>query len=193
MSEPFDKAQDKIIPAILARSVSELESKLSEIPEEVKLVHIDVLEEDIWTQCDRDFEVHLMVQEPEKIMSKWVERGAKSLILHTLGSEASKWRESVEIGLAVEIDVALEEVFLLIPQVDFVQLMSIAQIGAQGYPFDERIFDRIKEVKNKFPDMPLSVDGGINTTNYKALEDLGIEKLIVGSGFKDLWSRTKHL
>ena len=176
-----------IIPAILARSADELDLKLSEIPEEVKLIHIDVLEEDVWTKCDKDFEVHLMVQEPEKIMGKWIERGAKSLILHTLGGSTAKWREEVRIGLAVEMQVPLKEIFPLIPQVDFVQLMSIAQIGAQGYPFDERIFDRIKEVQNKFPDMPLSVDGGINVTNYQILQDLGVEKLIVGSGFKDLW------
>lgn len=182
----------EVIPAILATNVGDLNSKLAKIPQEIKWVHIDVLEEDIWTEINKDFEVHLMVQEPEAILDRWVERGAKRLILHQLGSEASKLG-GVEIGLAVELHIALEEVFPLIPGVDFVHLMSIAEIGAQGHPLDEQIFDRIKRVKEKFPQVLVSIDGGINTTNYQALENSGVERLVVGSGFQELWkSLTKN-
>lgn len=175
----------EIIPAILATSVSDLDLKLAQIPKEIKLVHIDVLEQDFWTNIGIEFEVHLMVREPEKIIGKWVERGAKRLILHTLGSSTSKL--VVEVGLGVELDIPIEEIFPLIPEIDFVHLMSIAKIGEQGHPLDEQIFDRIKKVREKFPQVTISVDGGINTTNYQALQNSGADRLVVGSGFQELW------
>ena len=177
----------KIIPAILATSVADLKFKLTQIPNEVTFVHIDVLEEDIWTEINKDFEAHLMVDEPEKIIGKWVERGAKRIILHTLGGSTSKLGK-VEVGLGVELNTPLEDIFPLVPQVDFIHLMSIDKIGEQGHPFNPEVFDRIREVKEKFRQVPISTDGGINTSNYQALADAGVDRLVVGSGFKDLWN-----
>jgi ribulose-phosphate 3-epimerase len=178
----------EIIPAILPSSVLDLEKKLTEIPSEINFFHFDVLDQDIWTETDVDFEAHLMVSNISEVAPLWIERGARRLTLHTLGGRTAKWREEVEIGLAVELHIPLEDIFPLVSEIDFIHLMSIAQIGKQGYPFDERIFDRIKEVRTKFPQLPISVDGGINTTNYQKLIDLGVERLVVGSGFKELWN-----
>lgn len=187
MNEPFDKAQDRIIPAILAKSVSELELKLSEIPEEVEMVHIDILEEDVWTKCDKDFEVHLMVQEPEKIMDKWVERGAKRIIVHESSPQILKYRDKVELGLEIEMGESLQKELKQIPNVDFVHFMSIDEIGEQGHLFEPKVFDRIKEVREKFPGIKISVDGGVNQENYKKLFDIGVDRVIAGSHFKELW------
>ena len=177
----------EIIPAILATSLSDFTDRLSEIPDEVKLVHIDVLEEDIWIDTGINFEAHLMVSRPRELMERWVKRGAKRIIVHELNGEVNKFRGGVEIGLGVELRIPLEEIFPLVPEIDFIHLMSIDALGTQGDNFEPVIFDRIKKVKEKFPQVAISVDGGINTTNYQALIDLGVERLIVGSGFKDLW------
>ncbi|KKR85136.1 MAG: Ribulose-phosphate 3-epimerase [Candidatus Azambacteria bacterium GW2011_GWF1_41_10] len=174
----------EIIPAVLATSVPDLGDKISQLPDGVKFVHIDVLEEDVWANINIDFEVHLMVKNPKEIIDRWIDRGAKRIIVHTIENIIA---QSVKIGLAVELNVPIEKIFPLMSQIDFIHLMSIAQIGAQGRPLDERIFDRIKMVKEKFPRLPISVDGGINTTNYQALKNSGADRLIVGSGFKDLW------
>src|SRR3990167_2301539 len=129
---------NKIIPAILATDISDLELKVAQIPDEVKLVHIDILEKDIYT--------------------------------------------------GIEFNVPLEEMLPSIAKVDFIHLMSITQMGEQGHPFESGIFDRIKKVREKFPQVEISVDGGINTDNYQKLLDLGVNKLVVGSGFKKLWN-----
>ncbi len=176
-----------IIPAILATSISDLDHKISEIPEKIRLVHIDVLEKDIWADTHKDFEAHLMVLNPEEIVECWVKRGAKKIIVHKLNDVIKGLKGMVEIGLGVELNVPLEEMFSFVPEVDFIHLMSIAEMGGQGRPLDEVIFDRIRKLKEKFPQVPISVDGGINVTNYQALRDAGANRLIVGSGFKDLW------
>ncbi len=177
----------EIIPALLPKNSEELKKSLSELPLEARFVHLDVLETDVWTPIDREFEVHLMVTKPEKIIAKWVERGARRVIVHESSPEILKYRAKVEIGLEIEMREFLAKELEQVPSVDFVHIMSIDEIGEQGHPFDPKVFDRIKKVKEKFPQIAVSVDGGINAMNYQELEDLGVERLVVGSGFQELW------
>jgi len=179
---------NKIIPAILATDISDLELKVAQIPDEVKLVHIDILEKDIYTDIDIDFEAHIMTKEPDKFASLWVERGAKGVIVHKLSENILHLKNRTKLGLGIEFNVPLEEMLPSIAKVDFIHLMSITQMGEQGHPFESGIFDRIKKVREKFPQVEISVDGGINTDNYQKLLDLGVNKLVVGSGFKKLWN-----
>jgi len=181
----------EIIPAILGHTEDELAEQIKSIPPEITFIHFDVLEEDIWVEPGRDFEAHLMVAEPDKIIDEWFKRGAKRLSVHSVGPNLPKHREQAEIGLAVVLQKPLEEVFPFLDFVDYVHLMSIAQIGEQGHPLDERIFDRIKAVREKFPNIPISVDGGINVNNYQKLLDAGANRLVIGKGFKELWDSLK--
>ena len=178
----------EIIPAILAKSIDDLVEKIKALPEAITFFHMDVLEEDIWApDITKDFEVHLMVNEPEKIMERWIERGAKRISVHTAGNSLAQYREKAEIGLAIELNKPLEEVCPFLNFVDFVHLMSIREIGEQGHPFEPEIFDRIKEVKKNFPNLTISIDGGISLDNYQKLLDAGANRLVVGSHFKEVW------
>lgn len=177
----------EIIPAVLAHSEEELTEQIAALPSDVTFFHMDVLEEDIWVPIEKDFEVHLMVAEPDKIADRWIERGAKRLSMHSVGESLARHREKVEIGLAVVLQKKLEEVIPFLDFVDYVHLMSIAEIGEQGHELDDRIFDRIKAVREKFPTLPISVDGGVNLMNYKRLLEAGATRLVVGKGFQDLW------
>ena len=177
----------EIIPALLPKNSEELKKSLSELPLEVRFVHLDVLETDIWASIDREFEVHLMVKEPEKIIARWIERGARRVIVHESSPEILKYRNKVEIGLEIEMQEFLAKELEQVPSVDFIHIMSIDEIGEQGHPFDPKVFDRIRKVREKFPQVPISVDGGINTANYQALQSSGVDRLVVGSGFQELW------
>jgi ribulose-phosphate 3-epimerase len=179
----------EIIPAVLPHSVEELEKELTELPGSITFFHMDVLEEDIWTDKNtRDFEVHLMVAEPERFMDRWIERGAKRISIHEPSGKLAEYRGKAEIGYAIELDRPLEEFMPFFDFVDFIHLMSIDEIGEQGHTLDEKVFDRIKVLQEKFPNMPISVDGGVTLSNYQKLLDLGADRLIVGSHFKELWS-----
>src|SRR3989344_8715175 len=103
---------NKIIPAILPTSIPDLDSKLAQLPEEIKLMHLDVLEEDIWSEnVHIDFEAHLMVKKPDDIIERWVERGAKRMIVHKLSEKIKSLRDKTKIGLAIELQAPLEEVY----------------------------------------------------------------------------------
>lgn len=179
---------DAIIPAILPKDAQDLVERVSKLPEEVPMIHLDVLESDVWAPIDKDFEAHLMVEYPEEFIERWIDRGAKRIIVHKIPSRMEEWRSKVEVGLGVEMHISLEDVFKNLPNFDFVQIMSIAEIGEQGHPFDERAYDRIREVRNRFPNVPISVDGGVSPDNYQILREMGVRRLIVGSRFKDLWN-----
>jgi ribulose-phosphate 3-epimerase len=181
----------EIIPAVLAHTEEEVREQIAALPSDVTFFHMDVLEEDLWTPVEKDFEVHLMVRDPDAIADRWIERGAKRLSMHSVGPSLAAHREKAEIGLAVVLQKNLEEVYPFLDFVDYVHLMSIAEIGEQGHTLDERIFDRIKSVREKFPRIPISVDGGINIMNYKRLLEAGANRLVVGSGFHDLWDSLK--
>lgn len=180
---------NEIIPAILPVDEKDLVKKVGELPLEIPFIHFDVIEgEEIWAPMDKDFEVHLMVDNPGSIASKWVERGAKRIIVHEVDSALSSCRENAEVGIAIEVDKSLDEFAPFFDFVDFIHLMSIKEIGHQGHPFDERVFAHIKEAKEKYPHLPVSVDGGITLENYKKLQEAGADRLVVGSHFKEIWN-----
>lgn len=181
----------QIIPAVLEKTDEKLSQKIASLPPEITLFHLDVLENDVWADFPQDFEAHLMLNEPEKHVEKWVKRGAKRVILHSLGGRTARFEHECEIGLGVELQVPLEEVYPFFDYVDFVHLMSIAEIGEQGHPLDEKIFERVKAIQEKYPKLPVSVDGGVNLSNYQRLLDSGADRLVVGSGFGELWKALK--
>lgn len=176
-----------IIPAVLEKNEDDFVAKVSFLPREAHLVHVDILEKDVWVSIEREFEVHLMMPNPEEVFELWKSRGAKRIIAHKITQEMS----GVELGLALEMHVPIDTIAEHIDKIDFVQLMSIAKIGEQGHPLDIKIFDRIKEVKNKFPGLLVSVDGGINISNYEKLIEVGADRLVSGSGFNKLWQSLK--
>ena len=150
-----------------------------------------------------DFEADLMVENPEEIVREWINAGAKRLILHVESSSdihglLEKLRNeygysgdnplSVDIGLALDVKTPNEAVYeFLGPQangkylVDFVQFMGIDHVGFQGEAFDEKVLDKIKELRNNFPEMTISVDGGINLENAYEVVEAGANRLISGS------------
>ena len=137
-------------------------------------------------------QLHLMVSEPREIGEFFMRLGASSLILHVescdgdvdaIRSTVDAWRVRGvrEIGLAILLDTPTANLDPLLPSCDFVHVLSVADIGAQGAPFDSRAIDRVKELSVRFPSYPVSVDGGISLTNIASLAHAGASRFSVGS------------
>ena len=151
-----------------------------------------------------DFEADLMVKHPENIVGDWIAAGAKRIIIHIESTpdplslfqkiklEYGASGESsygVETGAALSIETPNEEVYDLLNEVndkgasvvDFVQFMGIENIGYQGEPFDERVFEKVRELREKFPETIISVDGGVSLENAAELIEAGANRLVSGS------------
>ena len=142
---------------------------------------------------DIDFELDLLVSDAVENFDIYTKLGAKKIVFHieAVGNlEEFKnfmegidtyMREMIEIGVAVNIDTPMEQVFPLISNVDFVQCMGINKVGFQEQEFDERVIENIKILKGKFPDLIISVDGGIDFNTAPALSSAGASRLVIGS------------
>lgn len=201
----------QIIPAILPNSFSELEEKIAQVNGLVPLVQIDIcdghytpkatwpyrkpddsfdamMREEIgmpfWE--DIDFEIDLMVRNPETLIPQWVTAGAQRIIIHAdsterLGEVIDSCKNQVEVGVAVSITTPLEKILPYASDISVIQCMGISKIGFQGQTFNEQVFEKIKEVRLALPDTEISVDGGVTLENIDQLIDAGATRLVVGS------------
>jgi len=135
-------------------------------------------------------DVHLMVEEPQKIIAHFIDAGAKRIIVHfetypdksaIFGSITECRSRGVEIGLALLIDTPIEVLAPFASKLDFVHLMTIAAIGRQGIRYDSRGADRVRAVHHNFPELMIQVDGGVNDTNIAELVRAGARRFGVGA------------
>ncbi len=192
-----------IIPAIIPKSQTDLQENLARLSFSQE-VHVDVVdgkfvsqvswpyeprgeESDIKSETDKfTLEVDLMVEDPLTAAEAWVKAGADMLVFHTehISPEAFKRfcdTTSVSVGIAAVNDTSLETLKQYLDAADYLQLMGIAKVGAQGQPFDERVLDRIKEIKSLLPNTLISIDGSVNKDTIKLLAEAGADRFICGS------------
>jgi len=171
----------EIIPAILPSDADELLEEAELMRGVAHIIHLDVLENEVWEEINNEFEVHLMIPDPETVLGQWIERGARRVVVHELSEEILMHQHLIEIGLGVLLDTPLEDVLPFVTTTDYLHMMSITEIGEQGHPFEPIIFDRIRKVKEVSPESIIAVDGGINLENAGELLEAGVDRLIVGS------------
>jgi ribulose-phosphate 3-epimerase len=220
----------EIIPAILPKDLDDLRDKMTSVSGLAPLVQIDICDgkfvpsktwpyvkggmdefarikaEDegfpFWDSLD--FEIDLMIRNPEEVVFDWVMVGAKRLVLHIesapniletiekLRAEYGTAKEEtfgLEIGVALDIRTPNEELFEILDLidedgdciVDFIQFMGIDNVGFQGQEFDDRVLEKISDLRGLYPDIPISVDGGVNFDNASDIISAGATRLISGS------------
>jgi ribulose-phosphate 3-epimerase len=142
---------------------------------------------------DIDFELDLMVMDAAENFDLYIKLGARRVVFHV---EAMKdtgelrnflegidiyIRDTIEIGIAFNPDFQVENIFPLLASVDFVQVMGINRIGFQGEDLDQRVLGHIRALKEKFFDLVVSVDGGVNLKTAPDLIAAGADRLVIGS------------
>lgn len=146
--------------------------------------------------CTHTIEVDLMTAAPRPAAAAWVAAGADMLVFHieTITVEEitqlSEQYPDVAIGVSPLNDTPWEIFAAYLPVADYVQLMGIQSIGAQGAPFDERVLTRIAAVREAYPHLTISIDGSVNPDTIAPLVAAGADRLVVGSALltADDWS-----
>jgi len=152
-----------------------------------------------WEQLD--FEFDLMVKNAHKQFDFFTMFGIKRIIFHLeaetetdLDKESFKeflesldpyFKDNIEIGLAINTNTDISNLDPYINYVDFIQCMGIEKIGFQKEPFDERVLDQIKNLKDKYPEIKISVDGSVNQNTAPALLEAGADRLVIGSALME--------
>ncbi len=205
----------EIIPAVMPKSYDDLVENMGLFAGVVPLIQLDIMdnkyvkartwpynpgdsqfekfalivaEEEGMPEWDvLEFEVDLMIENPEVSVAKWVSAGAQRIIIHVEGMKDFEIiRKAVpdgliELGLAINTATPLSALDPYLDRIDFVQCMGIARIGFQGEGFDERVLEHVRTLRALRPEMPISIDGAVNFETAKSLVEAGATRLVSGS------------
>jgi ribulose-phosphate 3-epimerase len=142
---------------------------------------------------DIDFELDLMVADAIENFDVYTKLGAKKIVFHLEAIGDLKdfqsflegidiyTRDIMQIGIAINPSTPVEQIFPLISCADFVQCMGNDKIGQQGISLDEQVYEKIKVFREKYSDLPIAVDIGVNEKTAPLLIKAGATKLIIGS------------
>ncbi|NLL51456.1 MAG: ribulose-phosphate 3-epimerase [Peptococcaceae bacterium] len=189
-----------------------LSADFARLGEEVKLVeraganilHIDVMDghfvpnitigplvvESLRKVSTLEFDVHLMIENPERYVEDFVKAGADHI---TISIEATKHVHrviqqikslGVTVGVALNPATSLDVLTYILQELDMVLLMTVNP-GFGGQKFIPEVLPKIvalsEILKEVNPLCRIEVDGGINSDTARLASRAGAEILVAGS------------
>jgi ribulose-phosphate 3-epimerase len=149
------------------------------------------------------FDVHLMIDKPERFIKDFVEAGADILTVHAEATthlhrtiqEIKSY--GIKAGVSLNPATPLNALEYILDDIDLVLLMSVNP-GFGGQSFINSTKGKIQALRqiidDKGLDIIIEIDGGVKLSNAKELADLGVDLLVSGSdifGADDIIARTK--
>lgn len=196
-------------PSILSADFSRLGEQIRELDEAgAQYVHIDVMDgrfvpsisfgvpiiKSIRDCSERIFDVHLMIEEPERYIADFVDAGADLITVHaescihldrTIDSVKEK---GILAGVALNPSTPLSVLDYLLPKVDMVLIMTVnpGYGGQKLIPYTvQKIRDLKEMVDRQGLKTDIEVDGGVNLFNVEELMDAGANIIVAGSAIFD--------
>ena len=195
----------ELSPSLLSADFTDLKSEIEVLDKNgVKYLHLDVMDgmfvpnisfgpmiiKQLRPLTNMVFDVHLMIEEPDRYVQNFKDAGADILTVHyeackhlhrtisyikSLGMKAG-----VSLNPATNIDV----LDYVLEDLDLVLIMSVNP-GFGGQSFIPSAIDKIKNLKAKIIERNLNVivevDGGVKTTNVKDVIEAGADLIVSGS------------
>jgi ribulose-phosphate 3-epimerase len=216
---PYVVSLLKIAPSILSADFGQLSSEVRKVEEAgADILHIDVMDghfvpnlsigpmivKSIRAGSHLFFDVHLMVDEPEKFINSYVDAGADMITIH--GDKSHRLYETIsvvkslkrKVGVALCPMTPLNQLDYVLSDVDLILIMSV-EPGFGGQSFIPSILAKIREarkiINSKGLKIDLAVDGGLNEQTVRKVVEAGANVLIMGSAVfgKNSQSEIKEL
>lgn len=140
--------------------------------------------------AEKPLDVHLMIMDPDRYLSRFNDAGANILTvqyeacphLHRTVSEIR--RLGMKAGVAVNPHTPVSLLRNILPYIDMVLIMTVNP-GFGGQSFIEGSYDKISELSCMISrggfNVMIQVDGGVDTTNARALTEAGVNVLVAGN------------
>ena len=196
----------KIAPSILSADFSKLGQEVVKLHNAgADFIHIDVMDGEfvpnitfgmpvikaIRNKTDKVFDVHLMINNPQRYIDEFIAAGADIITLHYEAERhldrAIQYIKSKGVKAAVALNPATPTVVLkdIIANLDMVLIMSVNP-GFGGQKFIPYSLNKIKEVKEMAlkannPNILIQVDGGVDKNNVKNVIEAGANVIVAGS------------
>ncbi len=195
----------KISPSVLACDLSRLADEVSVIERAgADMVHLDVMDgrfvtnisfglpviKSLRDKTDMIFDVHLMIEEPERYIERFIDVGADIVTFHLEACKdpAAALRMIRNRGKSAAISVKpatpIETVYEYLGLCDMVLVMTV-EPGYGGQALIPYTLDKVKELRREIDrrglDVDIQVDGGIGPSNAADAISAGATVLVAGS------------
>lgn len=195
----------KVAPSILSADFGKMAEAVSFLKEwGADWVHCDVMDGNyvpnitfgmpmikaLRKYSDMFFDVHLMIDKPERYIQQFCDAGASLITFHPDASENVQQgidiakKNNVLIGLVVNADKDISIVEPYLSQLDVVLIMTVqAGFGGQSFREDclkkvESIYNERKKNKHKYL---IEIDGGVSLKTIDACKKAGCDVVVAGS------------
>ncbi len=195
----------KIAPSILSGDFASLGSDVARLQGwGASLVHFDVMDgmfvpnmsfgSQMIKACRSysrlPFDVHLMIERPERYIEIFAEAGADIITIHQESTvhlqRALKIISSCgkKVGIALNPSTSLSVLENIYDDIDMVLLMTVNP-GFGGQKFIPAMLDKISYLKEKIrqteKNIEIEIDGGVTVENSEMIRDAGADILVAGS------------
>jgi len=195
----------KLAPSILSADFSNLLADVKKVEEAgCDMLHIDVMDghfvpnitigalvlESLKTKTELPFDVHLMIENPDRYIAQFAKAGADIISVH---SEACIHLHrtihlikdhNVAAAVALNPATSLNVIEHVLEDLDMVLIMTVNP-GFGGQSFIESSIRKIETLRRMIEDRGLNVDiqvdGGIKVENVKRVIDAGANIVVAGS------------
>ena len=195
----------KVAPSILSADFGKMAEAVSFLKEwGADWVHCDVMDGNyvpnitfgmpmikaLRKYSDMFFDVHLMIDKPERYIQQFCDAGASLITFHPdasgnvqQGIDIAK-KNNVLIGLVVNADKDISIVEPYLSQLDVVLIMTV-QAGFGGQSFREDCLKKVESIynerkKNKYKYL-IEIDGGVSLKTIDACKKAGCDVVVAGS------------
>lgn len=194
----MSKPDIKIAPSILSADFGRLNEEISSIEPFCDLIHVDVMDGHFVPnitigalvvakiKSGLPLDVHLMIENPEKYLEDFAKSGAALITVHAeacpvLPGIIDKIHKlGCKAGVSIKPKTPISTIESVLNKVDLVLVMTV-EPGFGGQSFMHEVVPKIRTLRDKAPDLDISVDGGINKETAKIAKEAGANILVAGS------------
>lgn len=202
-------------PSILAADFGRLSEQIRQTEENgAKYLHLDVMDgsfvpsisfgmpviKSIRKQSKLFFDVHLMIDSPERYLEDFKEAGADLITVHVestvhLHRAVTKIKElGLKAGVSLNPATPLSQIEPILSEADMVLIMSVNP-GFGGQKFIPSSLEKIRRLRELAPNLDIEVDGGINAENIGEIVRAGANVIVAGTAVfsGDIAENTRRL
>ena len=132
------------------------------------------------------FDVHLMIDNPEKYVDVFADAGADIITIHLESTECVDavldqiHSKGVKTGLTVKPGTPVEDMLPYMDKVDMALIMTV-EPGFGGQGMIEECLEKVRLLRDKYPELDIEVDGGVKPSNVEKVYSAGANVIVAGS------------